>query len=207
MMPAATNSSTPMPIWIAPARPARHEAGAQPRARDRGADHQHQRRHLDLDDGDEDERLRRRSGWCGRRSASPGCASSSTTWPSLYSDVVVANEPIPSVSKKSVTAPIDQLHGVGQPVPLRRARAGTRTPTNATVDRRRARRTRPPSRSSPWILTPEPAARASINFGGPDQRSVRPARVRRRARQRLRAQGRFENRRRGRRRPRQATQP
>jgi len=36
----------------------------------------------------------------------PGIFSSGTTRPSLYIEVVVANEPTPSMSKKSVTKPI-----------------------------------------------------------------------------------------------------
>src|SRR4051812_42369372 len=48
-------------------------------------------------------------------------ASSFTARPNLNSDVVVANDPIPSVSKKSVTAPITSCAGVGQPTHLARA--------------------------------------------------------------------------------------
>ena len=121
MMPAATNSSTPMPIWMRrcgqrDTKPAPSQAPAH-----RGADHQHQRRHVDLDDGDEDERLREASARVWPTFSVPGICASSTTRPSLNSDVVVANEPIPSVSKKSVTAPMTSCTGVGQPAHFARA--------------------------------------------------------------------------------------
>ena len=58
--PAATSSAKPIPIWIVPLRPARDDAGAEPRAGDGGGDHQDQRRHVDLDRDGVDERLRDR---------------------------------------------------------------------------------------------------------------------------------------------------
>ncbi len=51
----------------------------------------------------------------------PGMFASSTTPFSLYSDVVVANDPTPSVSKKSVTAPIASWIHVGRPLAFSRA--------------------------------------------------------------------------------------
>src|SRR6478609_2229894 len=49
----------------------------------------------------------------------PGMFASSTTFFSLYIDVVVANDPTPSVSKKSVTAPIARCSQVGRILPVR----------------------------------------------------------------------------------------
>ena len=62
----------------------------------------------------------------------PGMRASSTTRPSLYIDDVVANDPIPSVSKKSVTAPMTSCTGVGQPSHFARACRNQKT-QNATV--------------------------------------------------------------------------
>src|SRR5437763_12513486 len=61
----------------------------------------------------------------------PGMSASSTTCFNLYSDVVVANDPTPSVSKKSVSAPIASCSHVGWPVALWRARPYQKT-QNAT---------------------------------------------------------------------------
>ena len=62
----------------------------------------------------------------------PGMFSSATTPPSLKSEVVGANDPIPSMSKKSVTIPIPSWRMVGRRRPGRAgAPAGSRTATNA----------------------------------------------------------------------------
>ena len=67
----------------------------------------------------------------------PGMLASSTTRPNLNSDVVVANEPIPSVSKKSVTTPMTICTGFGHPPPVARActiqKATNATPTIASA--------------------------------------------------------------------------
>src|SRR5260221_10480332 len=60
----------------------------------------------------------------------PGMFSSATTPPSLNIDVVVANEPTPSVSRKSVTKPMPSWSGVGHTgAPGGRARRASRTQT------------------------------------------------------------------------------
>ena len=63
---------------------------------------------LDLDDQDEDERLRER-GQGVTDVERAGDRLVGDELPSLKSDVVVANEPTPSVSKKSVNDADEQL--------------------------------------------------------------------------------------------------
>jgi hypothetical protein len=53
----------------------------------------------------------------------PGINSSGTRWKSRNAAVVVANEPMPSVSKKFVTNPISRSSGVGAAPPTPRAAA------------------------------------------------------------------------------------
>src|SRR5678815_6141071 len=66
----------------------------------------------------------------------PGMFASSTTCFSLYRDVVVAKDPTPSVSKKSVNAPIASCSQVGRaPLPCawRYQNAQNATPTAAST--------------------------------------------------------------------------
>ena len=112
MIAAATSSSTPMPIWILRrGQPATMPAPSQAPTTDAAIIE------ISVVTSTSTTAMKMNAsakvGTAWPMFIVPGISSSETTPVSLYSDVVGANEPMPSVSRKSVTAPIASPSGRG----------------------------------------------------------------------------------------------
>ncbi len=113
MMPAARISSTPMPIWIR-RRGQRDTTPAPSQAPSVAAATIAASVVMSTSTTRMKMKASAKVGIMCPTFSVPGMFSSATACPSLYSDVVVANEPMPSVSKKFVTKPIAIWPGVGR---------------------------------------------------------------------------------------------
>ena len=103
MRAAATRSAMPMPIWI-PLGPPGNDARAKPCAQHRGRDHRNSVAILHFDKRRIDQCLRDRRDRMPTLSV-PGISRRPPCRNSRNSDVVVAKDPMPSVSKKFVKKP------------------------------------------------------------------------------------------------------